>query len=96
MQGISMDELYEVTGYCHETEFTYKGIPYILQPEVSNGKSWLVIWDLTEHGTCICRHEIPDEGDIPKETIEAVLSEPCFDGKSFLEIEQDITVTGTF
>ena len=28
-----------------------------------------------------------------KEIIDAVLSEKCFDGKSFLEIEQEITVT---
>ena len=37
--------------------------------------------------------EIDVEGDIPQEVIDAVLSEKCFDGKSFLEIEKDVTVT---
>ena len=32
-------------------------------------------------------------GDIPQAVIDAVFSDKCFDGKSFLEIEKDITVT---
>ncbi len=32
-------------------------------------------------------------GSIPQSDIDAVLSEKCFDGKSLMEVEKDITVT---
>lgn len=65
-----------------------------MQPEVNDGNTYLVIWDCTpDSAKCIAKHEIETDGDIPPYVIDAVLSEKCFDGKSFLEIEQDITVT---
>lgn len=42
---------------------------------------------------CIAKCEITMNGDIPQYVIDTVLSEKCFDGKSFFEIQQDITVT---
>lgn len=93
MNGIKMDELYELISHCHEAEFEYNGTTYVLQPEVNDGKSYLVIWDCTPDATkCIAKREIVVEGDIPQSVIDAVLSEKCFTGKSFLEIEQQITV----
>lgn len=32
-------------------------------------------------------------GNIPQSVIDAVLSEKCFNGKSFVEIEKEIMVT---
>ena len=46
MNGIKMDELQELISRCHEAEFEYKGTTYVLQPEVNDGKSYLVIWVL--------------------------------------------------
>lgn len=98
MQGVTMDELYELVSHYHDAEFEYNGTTYILQPELKNGKEYLVIWDITpDKAKCICRHDILLDGnDISRETIDAVLSEKCFDGRSFLEIERDITVTVIF
>jgi hypothetical protein len=94
MNGIKMTELYELISHNHEAEFEYDGTTYVLQPEVNDGKSYLVIWDCTpDSAKCICKHEIGDWGDIPQSVIDAVLSEKCFNGKSFIEIEKDITVT---
>lgn len=94
MNGIEMNELYELISHCHEAEFEYDNTTYILQSEVNNGKDYLVIWDCTPNfAKCICKHEIDNLGDIPKDVIDAVLSDKCFDGKSFLEIEKDVTVT---
>ena len=78
MNGIKMDELQELISHCHEAEFEYIDTTYVLQPKVNEGKAYLVIWDW---------------GNIPQAVIDAVLSDKCFDGKSFLEIEKDITVT---
>lgn len=91
MQGISMVELYERIMYSHEVEFIYDGVTYILQPIATDEKAWLII-DCIDTSKRLCRYEIPMNGNIPKEAIDAVLSEKCFSGKSFIEIEQEITV----
>lgn len=94
MQGITMNELCELISHYHDAEFEYAGTTYVLQPEVNDNKDYLVIWDCTpDAAKCIAKHEIGAEGDIPQSVIDAVLSEKCFNGKSFLEIEQEITVT---
>ena len=93
MIGVKMDELRELISHSHEAEFEYNGTTYVLQPEISEGKAWLVIWDISANGKCICKHEIPEKGDIPQEIIDKVLSEKCFCGQSFLDIEKDVTVT---
>ena len=94
MNGIELNELYELVSHCHEAEFEYDGTTYVLQPEVNEGNAYLVIWDCTpDAAKCIAKCEITMNGDIPQDAIVAVLSEKCFDGKSFFEIQQDITVT---
>ncbi|WP_294521516.1 hypothetical protein [uncultured Anaerovibrio sp.] len=93
MNGTTLDELYEYLTYRRDAEFSYNKNLYIIQPEFSDHKNWLVIWDISDKPKCICRHEISKDGDIPKEAIDKVLSEKCFDGKSFLEIEKEIDVT---
>ncbi len=93
MIGISMDELYEWISHSHEAEFEYNGTTYVLQPEINNEKHYLVIWDCVPSAAkCIARHEINETGDIPHSVIDAVLSEKCFNGKSFKEVEKYITV----
>lgn len=97
MQGISMNEMCELISHYHDAEFEYNGTTYVLQPEVNDDKTYLVIWDCTpDAAKCIAKHEVDNEGDIPETVINAVLSEKCFDGKSFLEIENDITVTDIY
>lgn len=93
MIGVKMDELYELLTHWHDAEFIYRDTTYVVQPEASDGKTWMVIWDCSENPKCICKYEIPEKGDIPQEIIEKVLSEKCFDGRSFLDIEKDVTVT---
>ena len=94
MQGISINELYELISHYHNAEFEYNGTTFVLQPEVNDDKTYLVIWDCTpDAAKCIAKHEIGVEGDIPQNVIDAVLSEKCFNGKSFLEFENDITVS---
>ena len=89
-----MNELNELISHSHEAEFEYNGTTYVLQPEVDGDKEYLVIWDCTPNAEkCIVKQEIATDGDIPQEVIDAVLTQKCFNGKSFLEVEQDITVT---
>jgi hypothetical protein len=87
-----MEELQEMISYGHEAEFTYKDKSYVLQPEIDNGQAYLVIWDCSPEGQCICKHGIPLTGNIPRNIIQDVLNDRCFDGKSFYQIESDVTV----
>ncbi len=101
VKGTTLEELYELITYNHEAEFIYKEKEYVLQPEVKDGKSYLIICESPEsfdNPKYLCRKETPglDFDKIPKEIIDAVFSEKCFDGKSFLEIEKDVTVTCIF
>lgn len=49
-----------------------------------------------ERTNLCCRHKIEVGKDIPKSVIDVVLSEKCFNGKSFLEIEKEVIVTVIF
>lgn len=95
MIGTSMDELKDRLIKGHEAEFTYKDIIYVIQPEVLDNKSYLVIWNCGKDSSCICRYSIP-QGIIPQDLIDKVFNEKCFDGKSFYEIEADVTVETIF
>lgn len=73
MQGITMNEMCELISHYHDAEFEYNGTTYVLQAEVNDNKTYLVIWDCTpEAAKCIAKHEIYVEGDIPQEVIEDV------------------------
>lgn len=94
MNGIKMNALKELVSHYHDAEFDYNGTTYVLQPEKNDDKLYLVIWDCTPNAAkCIAKHKIETNGDIPQSVIDAVFSEKCFNGKSFLEIEQDVTIT---
>lgn len=94
MRGITINELKELISHRHDAEFEYRGTTYVLQSETNDGKLYLVIWDCTpDKEKCIVKHETSTKSDISQSVIDAVLSEKCFDGKSFLEIEKDIVVT---
>lgn len=97
MKGLGMEELYELISYFHEAEFKYKGTTYMLQPEFNENDIYLVIWDCTPNAAkCIAKHKVTDKSAIPFSVIDSVLSEKCFDGKSFMEIEADILVTTVY
>ncbi len=94
MNGIKIDQFHELISHCHEAEFEYSVTTYVLQPEVNDNRIYLVIWNCaTDAAKYIAKHEIKSEGNIPPSVIDAVLSEKCFNGKSFMEIEKLVTVT---
>lgn len=92
MTGVTMGELIELVNYGHDAEFTYHDKTYVLQPEENAKGKFLVIWAISPTSERICNHAVPAEGDIPLEVIARVLNEKCFDGKSFLDIESQVTV----
>jgi hypothetical protein len=96
MMGIQMDELRALISTGHEVEFTFKDNLYIMQPEIYEGRAYLAIWDCTGEGVCIYRHSTPAEGEIPQDVIDNVFNEKCFSGKTFKEIEGEVTVKNIY
>lgn len=91
-----MEELKDRLVNGHEAEFKYKDELYVLQSEVADGKSYLVIWKCEPDSICICRCEIPNNDTITQDLTDIVLNEKCFDGKSFYEIESEVTIENIF
>ena len=79
-------------------EFDYKNVSYIIQPEAwPNGKSYFVIWTAYSDKENICLYEETFlEQHIEKEVVDKVLNAKCFDGKSFVEIANDVELTWIF
>lgn len=96
MKSITMTDLYDYISQGDEAEFTYKDTLYVMQPEVVDNKSYLVIWNCEKDGSCICRYSIMNQDIITQDLIDKVLNEKCFNGKNFYEIESDVTVENIF
>ena len=93
-KGYSIDELYDWVSHFHDIEFAYNGTVYMLQLERQDGVDYLAIRDDSPgRGRCKAKHATDRDGDISRYVFDTVLSEPSFGGKSFFEIEQDVTVT---
>lgn len=87
MQGIKMDDLYEYLSNGHEISFIYKGNEYSMEPDADV----LTIWEYGHDPKCICKYAIPKSCEM-KAAILDFLNTKCFDGRSFMEIEQDVVV----
>lgn len=96
MRGIKLDELCSLVSTGHEAEFVYRSDLYVIQSEVQENESFLTIWTCGKNAHCICKQLIPVQGKIQQSVIDKVFNEKCFDGKSFYEIESEITVNNIF
>ena len=87
MQGTKINDLYEYLSNGHEVSFSYRGDDYSMEPD---GDAF-TIWKYGNNSKCICRYEIPESCDT-KSAIHDFLNAKCFNGQSFMEIEQDVVV----
>jgi len=91
-----IEEVYQALHHNGEIEFDYKNTAYVIQSEVwKDNKAYLVIWTayFYKENICLYREEVPEEGLIDKNYIDRALNAKCFDGKSFLEIANDVELT---
>ena len=80
-------------------EFDYKNVSYIIQPEAwPNGKSYFVIWTAysDKENICLYKEEVTSSEIVAKDVVDRALNAKCFDGKYFLEIANDVEITGMF
>ena len=94
MNGIKMDKFYDLISHYHEAEFEIHEKTFIIQPAEDNGNTYLTIWNITtDEAKCILKRQIEAKEEISSESIDAILTEKCFEGRSFLDMEKEITVT---
>lgn len=100
MKGITLKELYEYLYNDREIEFVYDGKEYALQcEEDKNETERFVIYCMIDevNAQLIAEQKLlKNRNSISKEEVDCILNTKCFNGKSFLEIEKDITVTVIF
>lgn len=90
MTGTTMEELYESLSTGHEIVFLYHGSVYSLEPDNDGISSYVTIWSYGEPATCLARCEITDADK--QHAIDVLLQIPCFDGHSFMQIENEVTI----
>ena len=91
MIGTTLEELMDKLLHGHEAEFTYDGCEYSIESELEEGESVIKIWKCDAEPRCITKAAVRNEKDL-----ENLLSEKSFQNKSFLEIEDQITVETLF
>ena len=94
-----IEEVYQALQRNGDVEFDYKNKSYAIEAAIDEDeKRYLEIWtaDWKEGNYCLYREETFLEQDIEKEVVNKVLNAKCFDGKSFLEIANDVEITGMF
>ena len=94
MRGINIKNFCESLEHNAELEFEYNGKEYVIQPIAEDNRYWLVAYLFDGSGTCdyLAKEESFLEYGTEKEVIDKVLNKKCFEGKSFLEIYNDIQI----
>ena len=95
MTGINFAELYDFIEHNHEIEFTYRQEEYTIEPAGDRDSVIFDIWKYGEKSARICRVSKDADSEI-RFTIDRLLNQKCFYGKSFMEIEQEVTVDTIF
>ena len=90
-----MEEIYQALSRKGEVEFDYKDKSYMIEPELHEGKKYLMIWTtyLERDNLCVFKEELNSDEEVTKDMIDRALNAKCFDGKSFVEIQQDVELT---
>jgi len=91
-----IEEVYQALHHNGYIEFDYKDMPYMIEAgRGEDRKRYLEIWTAywEKENICIFKQEISEEPPIPEELVDKVLNAKCFDGKSFLEIANDVEIT---
>ena len=94
-----IEEVYQALHHNGELCFEYKDEAYMIEAgRDKDKKRYLAIWtDYWEkENFCVFKEEISEEQLIPEEIVDKVLNTKCFDGKSFLEIANDVEITWIF
>ena len=93
MNGLTTQELYDALKNHHEVEFQFNGETFVIQPETEGSSAFLTLWRIDDDPACISKTAVSLDDMSSDHEINTFLEERCFDGKSFLDIAEQVTVT---
>ena len=96
MNFAQIEEVYQALHHNGEIEFDYKDSAYMIEAGTDeDGKRYLAIWTdyWDKENYCVYKEETFLEQLIEEEVVDKVLNAKCFNGKSFLEIANDVELT---
>ena len=91
-----IEEVYQALHHNGYIEFDYKDSAYMIEAGTHvDEKRYLAIWtaDWDKENYCVYKEETFLEQLIEEEVVDKVLNTKCFNGKSFLEIANDVELT---
>ena len=92
MTGITIEDLKDKLANGHEAEFSYLNCEYSIESEETDGLHIVKIWNCSQkEPVCLAEKAIKSLDDF-----DDLFATPCFEGKSFCEIESEVTVTIIF
>ena len=91
-----IEEVYQALHHNGYIEFDWKDSSYMIEAGTDEDeKRYLAIWtaDWDKENYCVYKEETFLEQLIEEEVVDKVLNAKCFNGKSFLEIANDLELT---
>ncbi|BBK25729.1 hypothetical protein Dia5BBH33_16640 [Dialister hominis] len=106
--GLTFDELIDTLAYGHEIDFSYAGKNYVLMPDINEKNEWeYIVYQVLPpenkpeikvlYHTPLHRDPSFSEDDVVwwpvgEKTARAMLDVKCIDGKSFMDLIDEIHV----
>ena len=86
--GFELDELIDLLSRNHEAEFTWKDKVFMIQPVDNN----LVMYRFSPDLCYLSKIPCDSPGLVGKNAVMQILNEKCLDGRSFIELQNEIFV----
>jgi hypothetical protein len=86
--GFELDELIDLLSRNHEAEFTWKDMVFMIQPEDGH----LVMYRFSPDLCYLSKIPNDSPGLVGKNAVVQILNEKCLDGRSFIELQNEIFV----
>ena len=83
---MTITEAVEAIAAGRIVEFPYRGAAYLIQQENNKGYNYLSIWRTAPDYVCLDRVFFDIDDGLDEETVEALLSKRCIEGKSAADI----------
>ncbi len=99
MIGTTFEEFKHYLKTNRKVEFSYQNAVYTIEPGGANETIRYSIWKShpgADRADCICEYCASPSVTSDDAAIDDFLSTPCFNGKTFMDIEKEVTVDVIF
>jgi hypothetical protein len=87
--GIELSELIDMLAQNHEAEFMWNDMEYMIQPVDDH----IILYRSSPDLCDLCKITLSGSNLVGEDIVRKLLNEKCFNGKSFMELQNEITIT---